>query len=823
MPTYTINGQRVKTDAPLSEDDIDEIAQSIGAPAAPSEVPTTRAQPITAAKGFSPFEGDPLRGAALGYRDIVAGAATLPGLVYDVAAIPFNLAGAGIPSASSQVQRGLTAVGLPEPRTPQERLVGSAVRGASILPISPLGALSGAAGEVTGEVLRQGGAPEPVQTLGALGVGLATGSPSAVASAASKVSPIAYVARKLAPGVKRAVEPFTVAGRETIRAREYAQALGNDPAKIQQAIDLIGQGKNVDEVALQLQAPELAAAFKQVTTRSPAAVNELLLRNTALRQEQSNQLAAAQQTLQQLQAQQSANAAQQIAQIQTDLQTAIGAAEKAKTQVGATVPRTSQMAVGQEITASREALYETAKKETRELYESAIKAAGDSTFGIPSLTKTAKTQAASTEVALDPKVAPNTFEILKLFKSSEKTAPGSPFAGVGGADIGGAATIVPPQVSMREADEIMQAINEDLSKISGKTESSANATRRNLMQLKTALKADLKVGAPANAYSAYLQAQKTFLNRVERPFRRGWIANLERQSATREQLLPPSKIANEILKSEENALKFASTFGDDEKALTAARKGIVDLYRRSVVKTGKIDPAAHARFMDKYDYQISVLDDAGLNLRSQFDAAARETKTISAGVEKLSEAAQARTATVTEQQKAALGEISRVQSALTRAAGRVGATDNALAQTAALDTELKTLPDVRAAVEKVKAQIEAAESFDDLARAGSKSARDLTSLASQAVPTGPKWFSTVATALYDALRGARSRLDDRLVEMIANDMINSPEVARLLEKSRAKEITKAKPSSAKEAKNNLANIAAGGAAYSQDNQNALAP
>lgn len=48
MPTYTINGKRIKTDASLSDDDIDEIAQSLGAVTAPpSEIPAAR-QPTMA-------------------------------------------------------------------------------------------------------------------------------------------------------------------------------------------------------------------------------------------------------------------------------------------------------------------------------------------------------------------------------------------------------------------------------------------------------------------------------------------------------------------------------------------------------------------------------------------------------------------------------------------------------------------------------------------------------------------------------------------------------------------------------------------------------
>jgi len=800
---------------------------------APSEVPGARAQPSRVAEGFSPFKGDPLRGLGLGARDVVAGLATIPGIIYDVAAAPFNLAGANIPSASSQVQRGLTAIGLPEPRTPQERLVGAAVRGGAVIPVPGLPALSGAAAEVTGEVFRQSDTPEifsvfgeygpqvyqTLGSLGSLGVGLATGSPRETAAALSKISPAAFVAKKAAPAVKRALEPFTAAGKEAIRGRTYAQLLGNDPARIQQAIDLLNEGRSVEDVALTLDSPQLAAAFKQVTPRSPEVANELFLRNKATQEAQTNQLAAAQQTLQQLEAQQRASSAQQLSQIQTDLQAALDVAETAQRQVGAAVPRARQMEVGKQVTASREKLLAAAKAETGQLYKSAIESAGDTKFTIGNLISRAKTQAASTEAALDPRVAPNTSEILARFKGKETVSTASPFTGVAGE---GVRTVTPPQVSMQDADEIMQAINRDLSALSGSFDSTANVTRRNLTQLKTALKEDMGVGVPAETYGAYLKAQQAFMNRVDRPFRRGWVANLERQSATGEQLLPPSKITAEILKNEENASRFISSFSDDQKALDAVKNGVVDAYRKAVVRNGKVDAAAHGRFLDKYNDQLDVLDSAGLGLRQQFEKISGKAADIRERAALAPEAAAAKTAAVTKQQEEALGEINRVQRALTNAAGRVGVTENRLAQSAALDERLKTLPDVRAAIDQVKAQIETAESFDDLAKAGGKSTQDLTTLASKVIPTGPQWLSTLASAIYNVIRGTRAKIDDQLVELIARDMINSPEIARLLEKSRVKEAAKAKAPVAGGPKNNLARGAAGAAAYSQDNQNALA-
>lgn len=94
------------------------------------------------------------RGFGLGARDVVQGVASLPGLVYDVAALPVNAGIAGynaltggnqsyIPSGSHQVGRILDAVGLPKAESTREKFISESIQGAA-------GALTGvgAAGAV---------------------------------------------------------------------------------------------------------------------------------------------------------------------------------------------------------------------------------------------------------------------------------------------------------------------------------------------------------------------------------------------------------------------------------------------------------------------------------------------------------------------------------------------------------------------------------------------------------------------------------------------------------------------------------------------------
>lgn len=82
----------------------------------------------------------------VGTRAVVEGLAEVPGMVYDAAAVPFNVAIAGynaltgserpqIAPARQQVSGALDIVGLPQPKTPGERMVSAVNRGAaSMLP-----------------------------------------------------------------------------------------------------------------------------------------------------------------------------------------------------------------------------------------------------------------------------------------------------------------------------------------------------------------------------------------------------------------------------------------------------------------------------------------------------------------------------------------------------------------------------------------------------------------------------------------------------------------------------------------------------------------
>ena len=134
MPDYEItapDGQKFRVTAPEGATPVqvleyarERFSSSVSAPAPPAGPERTAA-----------------RGLGLGVRNVVQGVAALPGLAYDLAALPINAGVAGINAlggnlpyvnrAAENVSATATAAGLPQAHYPSERLLGGAIEGAA--------------------------------------------------------------------------------------------------------------------------------------------------------------------------------------------------------------------------------------------------------------------------------------------------------------------------------------------------------------------------------------------------------------------------------------------------------------------------------------------------------------------------------------------------------------------------------------------------------------------------------------------------------------------------------------------------------------------
>ena len=237
------NGKRVT----ISTDDAATASQAAarywekttGETINPSELVVTGGPKVPKEPDVIPERGfgeEVVRQLGMGTRDVIQGAAAIPGLVYDAFALPFQAGIAGarglgltdrpyLKPASAQLATGLTAAGLPLPETAGERIRSMAVQGvASALPTLGTGAFS-APGTIGAKL-----AAQPVsQITGGLAGGTAAQSaaeldaPPAVQAGVGLVGGIAGAsvpAAAFATGraAKALVQPITQAGRERMAA-----------------------------------------------------------------------------------------------------------------------------------------------------------------------------------------------------------------------------------------------------------------------------------------------------------------------------------------------------------------------------------------------------------------------------------------------------------------------------------------------------------------------------------------------------------------------------------------------------------------------------
>ena len=232
----------------MSDEQIIQAIQNLSAPAAMMDT-----QADDSFFGMSlPKTQDLTRQAGLSVRPMVQSVLTAGGmlpLVVDPAVNLYNLAtGSTLPTMTQAVPRTLSAMGFPEPATPQERVVqdistaGYGVGGAANLAREALPAATtmtaqeflkmlatnpraqaaaATASSAAAGSLREGGAPPSLQMGGALMAGMvAPGGPSLPTTQRALAAPVSMV------------QPFTQAGRETI-VGSLLNRLATDPTRAQ--------------------------------------------------------------------------------------------------------------------------------------------------------------------------------------------------------------------------------------------------------------------------------------------------------------------------------------------------------------------------------------------------------------------------------------------------------------------------------------------------------------------------------------------------------------------------------------------------------------
>jgi hypothetical protein len=625
---------------------------------------------------------------------------------------------------------------------------------------------AGAAGTAT-QTAREMGVENPyVLTAISLAGGL---TPAALGATGRAVGRIGY----------NLAEPFLPGGTEAIKARAYVNAFGGDPMKLQAAIDLLGQGKTPQEVAVQLGSSGFAALVGSAPNANTIVKDMYLARDALAAQANANKLAAATTNINRMRDTIDTAETQAVKQRQAEQAAAEARALAERQRLAGEVKGTSQREVGRTITAQRAAAVDTAKKEiVTPAYEAAFDAA-PGRFSFAPVEAAATELAASDATKLNPSHAPYTTEALRMYASEIPEDTGG-IIGVSGERLTPPPGAQPKMVDLRQADTFVKALNMDLAALANSTDAAANVTRANLMKLKTAAENAIAEGTKGtNAADLYQRARDLHLSQVVVPFRQGWVANLARTGATGAQQLTPDNVVRTILANEDNAIRFVSALGDDPVAMSATRAGIEEAFRRQTINNGVIDPTRVQTFFTKYEPAINALDQHGMNIGDRLRGFAERGTAAKAAQKETKAAGEGLESRVKEQFKTQRATVEELNTQAEKAQRQLGdrTPDESAKRLAQVS---QSQPQVKQLLDEVTADLANKDRFDELVREGIRAGGGVKGLVSESTGKAPFALSHTAALANFLMARAKGALDAKLAAQVAAEMYNSNGAAKAL-------------------------------------------
>lgn len=622
-----------------------------------------------------------------------------------------------------------------------------------------------------------------MQTVSALGAGGAVGAgqeagvtdpfQQLLLAAAGGIAPsaISAAAKPAIRTVYNITEPFLPGGAEKVKARAYLEAFDNDPNKVQQAINLLELGTPPEKVAVALNASGFAALLGSARNANTIVKDLYLARDAALQQSQANRLAAASRSVNALQADLDQQQKNRLVALSEQDEMAQRAVREERERLAGRLPKESQLKIGETVTERRADELERVKTEiVQPAYRAAFDAAPEP-FSFDLVAQTARALMDDAGYVFNPEQAPLTAKAVAAYQSKVVKQPYATLMGEP------PIRREPTMITLEDADAFVQAINEDLAAL-GRNDASANKTVANLMQLKRAAEQAIEAGTQGTeAAKLYKDARTAHREQVIGRFRTGWVSDLERQTVTNEQKLAPESVVKTILEGEQNALRFVAALGEDPLAVDAVRRGIVDRYRREVVRDGVINPAKSADFMRKYDDALNTLEESGVKIMDdlrQFDENAA----------RLAEAGETATTRVAAEFEPRLRELKELERRARTLANRVGVPPEKSAEK--LDTLAQSSEDVATVINDIRQALLDKRRFKTLVREGVAAGGGVRGLTAE--QAGPKLqvFDQLFTFANFLLTRAQGRVDAKLAVDIAQEMLNSDPAAKALAEAMVK-------------------------------------
>lgn len=407
----------------------------------------------------------------------------------------------------------------------------------------------------------------------------------------------------------------------------------------------------------------------------------------------------------------------------------------------------SQLETGQSLTESAaNTLKRVQASEVTPAYNAAFALAPNATIDLTPALATAKSIRNGTLETLKPELAPETSKILSIFgPKTPETVP------LGAGKVSSKLTVTPkvteaPKLTLREADSVLKAINIDSAALKNSTDTAANVTRANLAQLRTSVSSAIEAGISPEAKAAHDAARALFKEKVADVFYTGAPANLRRQSSVNEAMLKPEDIIPKVLSSEGNATQFLKTV-QTPAAKQELSTGVESAYRDAVVKNGIVDPKAHAKFMTDNAPALRAIDAAGIPVTPRLQSIGTQAETqfaTRAGSE---------------------NTLRPVAPGTQPASTPAGFTPLRLVDPTAIgkDLEREALQLRLAAKVRPNNAMRIASSENDM--------------------IGVHWFNQIATLSKSIMTKLQGKLDQKLAEQVATDMLTTKGTSAMLRKA----------------------------------------
>jgi len=516
----------------------------------------------------------------------------------------------------------------------------------------------------------------------------AGGALSTAGTYTNPLAPVAKVAGLVAPPVWRVLEPYLPGGGSSIKARAYATALNNDPAKLAQMAEMMKQGVPIEQIAVDLGSHELAAIVSRSKEQLPKLARE---RAAVAETGQANQLAGAQTDVNML-AQQALPTAtaglsaprkavsQALAgeraglQGQEATQTAAltaqaeaAAAKLAEQQAARTGALTAEQQAAEASLAQQRAnlhktlpdidpsesgavlgqtkerlLKETQTEVTGPAYKKAFELAPEP-FNIQSVVDKAKALGQDLLSVLAPNTVPS--ELSRIQRVFQPATPSAPAAGMFGVKT---PTVTPPAMAtLEDAATVNRALSAAYGKLASAlpSDTAATALRNNINAIRGELNAAIARGAPAEAVDAYTAAKQLHTTEVVQPFYTGKLSTTDRANRLGQPQLSPEQIVPTGISTIQEAKAYVRTFARDPAAMEVLKNGILDQVRRDVSKvTGagtEVSADKAAKWLFDHKEIVDVYDKAGMGLGAEVERIASQAQGLKTAAESVKEATKA--------------------------------------------------------------------------------------------------------------------------------------------------------------------------------------